>query len=248
VDGGGNVGKRPFPFDCSQGQDDDFLDEDLEGAGNAEALAELGGGFAVAEKAERAEIVEVALAAAFGYRSDVVGVPEAAAGCDGLHAVEAEASGANGASGSLEGVVGGDGVDGADGADAAVAGEDLVAEVAGVGAEAPLVNAVVAAEGAAAFGKDFEFAPAAERQAVGTERESLTRGAPTGEGARDDHPTSEDRVRRQPGKLLSLVLFRFQWAGPVGLGSDFEVYFQGIDEGNEPGKKLKVDGMVCVGV
>ncbi len=55
----------------------------------------------------------------------------------------------------------------ADGADAAVAGEDLVAEVAGVGAETPLVDAVVAAEGAAAFGEDFEIAPAAEWQTVG---------------------------------------------------------------------------------
>ena len=78
-----------------------------------------------------------------------------------------EASFAGWASGSLEGVPGGDGVDVADGADAAVAGEDLVAEVAGIGAETPLVDAVVAAEGAASFGEDFEFAPAAEGQAVG---------------------------------------------------------------------------------
>jgi hypothetical protein len=41
----------------------------------AETLAELGGGFAVAEEAESAEVVEVALAAAFGYGADVVGVP-----------------------------------------------------------------------------------------------------------------------------------------------------------------------------
>jgi hypothetical protein len=116
----------------------------------------------MAEKTEGAEVVEVALAAAFGYGADVVGVPEAAAGGDGLHAVEAKASGAGGASGSLEGVVGGNGVDGADGADAVVAGEDLVAEVAGVGAEAPLVDTVVAAKGAAAFGEDLEVAPTTE--------------------------------------------------------------------------------------
>jgi hypothetical protein len=35
----------------------------------------LGGGFAVAEEAECAEVVEVALAAAFGYGADVVSVP-----------------------------------------------------------------------------------------------------------------------------------------------------------------------------
>jgi hypothetical protein len=54
----------------------------------------------------------------------------------------------------------------ADGAAPAVAGEDLVAEVAGVGAQAPLVDAVVAAEGAAAFGDDLKLAPAAQRKTV----------------------------------------------------------------------------------
>ena len=126
----------------------------------------MGGGFAVAEEAEGAEVVEVALAASFGYGADVVGVPKAAAGGDGLHSVEMQAGGAGGAAGSFEGVVGGDGVDVADGTDAAVAGEDLVAKVAGVGAEPPLVDAVVAAKGTAAFGDDFEIAPAAERKVV----------------------------------------------------------------------------------
>jgi hypothetical protein len=189
--------RDPSPSTTAQGQDDGFylilLPRDfsyLDGAGKAESLAELGGGFAVAEEAEGAEVVEVALAASFGDGTDVVGVPEAAAGGDGLHAVEAEAGGAGAASGSLEGAVGGDSVDRADGADAAVAGEDLIAEVAGVGAETPLVNAVVAAEGAAAFGEDFEFAPAAEGQIVGTDGESMARGAAAGEGARDNHAAS----------------------------------------------------------
>ena len=78
-----------------------------------------------------------------------------------------EAGVAGWASGPLECVEGGDGVDVADGADAAIAGEYLVAEVAGVGAETPLMDAVVGTEGAAAFGEDFEFAPTAEGQAVG---------------------------------------------------------------------------------
>jgi hypothetical protein len=120
----------------------------------------------MAEEAEGAEVVEVALTATLGYGTNVVGVPEAAAGGDGFHAVEAKASGAGGASGSFEGVVGGKGVDGADGADAVVAGEDLVAEVAWVGTEAPLVDAVVAAEGAAAFGENLEIAPTAEGEIV----------------------------------------------------------------------------------
>ena len=137
----------------------------------------------MAEEAEGAEVVEVALAAAFGYGADVVGVPEAAAGGDGLHAVEMETGGAGRASGALEGGVGGDGVDVADGADAAVAGEDLVAEVAGVGAETPLVDAVVGAEGAAAFGEDLKIAPAAEGRPLGPAWQSGGWGAATGEGA-----------------------------------------------------------------
>jgi hypothetical protein len=135
-------------------------------AGLAEALAELGGGFAVAEEAEGAEIVEVALATAFSYGADVVGVPEAAAGGDGLHAVEMQAGDSGGSASPFEGVVGGDGVDVADGADATVAGEDLVAQIAGVGADTPLVDAVVAAEGAAALSEDFEVTPAAEGEIV----------------------------------------------------------------------------------
>jgi hypothetical protein len=136
-------------------------------AGVAKADAKLCGGLAVTEQAEGAEVVEVALATALGYGTDVVGVPEAAADGDGLHAVESEAGGPGWASSSFEGVVGCYGVDLANGADAAIAGEDVVAKVAGIGAETPLVDAVVGAEGAAAFGENFQFAPAAERQAVG---------------------------------------------------------------------------------
>jgi len=92
--------------------------------------------------------------------------------------------------GSFEGVISGDGVDAADGADAAVAGEDLVAEIAGVGAETPLVDAVVAAEGAAAFGEDLEFAPAAEGEITGPARESVGGGAASGKSAGGEHAFS----------------------------------------------------------
>jgi hypothetical protein len=50
-----------------------FQDGDFSAA--SEAQAKLSGGFAVAEETERAEVVEVALTAAFGYGTDVVGVP-----------------------------------------------------------------------------------------------------------------------------------------------------------------------------
>jgi hypothetical protein len=106
----------------------------LRRASKAKALAELGGSFAVAEEAQGAEVIEVALASAFGYGADVVGVPETAAGGDGLHSVEVQACRTSWAPGSFKGVIGSDGVDAADEADAVVAGEDLLAEVAGVGA------------------------------------------------------------------------------------------------------------------
>jgi hypothetical protein len=134
--------------------------------GAAEALAELGGGLAVAGDAEGAEVVEVALAAAFDDGEDVVGVPEGASAGDGFHAVKGEAGDAGFAAGAFEGGVDGGGVGAAELADAVVAGEDLVAEVAGVGAETPLVDTEVGAEGTAAFGEDFELAPAAEGPAV----------------------------------------------------------------------------------
>ena len=101
-----------------------------------------------------------------------------------------EAGGSGGAAGSFECVVGGDGVYRAYGADAAVAGEDLVAQVAGVGAETPLVDTVVAAEGAAAFDHNFEFAPAAEGEIVGPARESVGGGAASGKSAGGEHAFS----------------------------------------------------------
>ena len=73
------------------------------------------------------------------------------------------------------------------GADAFVAGEDLVAEIAGVGAQTPLVHAVVGAEGAAAFRQNFEFAPAAEGQAVGTLRQGVGLGTTAGKGTGGEH-------------------------------------------------------------
>ena len=49
------------------------------------------------------------------------------------------------------------------------------------------MDAVVAAEGAAAFGEDFEIAPAAERQVVRAEGEGFACGAASGECAGGEH-------------------------------------------------------------
>ena len=159
-------GSTPCP--CSHGNYNRLLQRGVKWAGKgfwrgvAKTDLELGSGFAVAGEAEGAEVGEVTLPAALGYGPDVVGVPEGAAAGDGLHSVEGEAGGTCGTAGALEGGEDGDGVGVAEGADAAIAGEDLVAEVAGVSAETPLVDTVVGAEGAASFGEDFKLAPAAE--------------------------------------------------------------------------------------
>ena len=141
----------------------------------------------MAQKAEGPNIIQITLAATLGYRQDVVCVPEAAAAGDGLHPIEAETGGACWASGALESSIGGYAVDMADGAAATIAREDLIAEIAGISAETPLVDAVVAAEGAATFGKNLKLAPAAERQTVRALRKSVARSAATGQSAGDEH-------------------------------------------------------------
>ena len=111
--------------------------------GFAETQAELGGGFAVARQAKGAKVVEVALPSPFCDREDVVGVPQGAAACDRLHAVERQPRGAGIPTRAFQCGIDGDRIPLARLADAAVAGKDLVAEVAGVGAQAMLMHAEV---------------------------------------------------------------------------------------------------------
>jgi len=152
-----------------------------------QALAEVGCDLPMAEEAECSDIVQVALAASFGYWEDVVGIPQAAAGGDGLHPVEAQTCSSRSAAGAFECGVYGYGVGVAGGADSAIASEDLIAEVAGVGAEAPLVNTVVAAEGATTPGDDLKLAPAAERQAVWSLGQGFASGVASLECSRHEH-------------------------------------------------------------
>ena len=157
------------------------------------------GNLAVARQAESSEVVEVALAAALGYWEHVVSIPQRAAAGNGLHPVEGEAGDSGFASGSLERGVDGDGIGLAEVADSAVAGKNLVAEVAGVGAKPPLVDTVVRAEGATALGKDLELAPAAERQGVGSGGELVPLGAAAGQGARERHRIQDTTAVDCPG-------------------------------------------------
>jgi hypothetical protein len=148
---------------------------------DAKPQTQLRGDFAMAGQAKGAEVVEIALAAAFRYGNDVVGVPKRAARVNGLHTPEGEGLGTGLTAAALELGVDGDGLGGAQRADAAVAGEDLVAEIAGIGTQPPLVHAVVGAEGAAAASEDLQLAPAAERATVSSGRQ-LRRPRATGFG------------------------------------------------------------------
>jgi hypothetical protein len=85
----------------------------------------------VTSQAERTEVGEVALAAAFDDRDDVVGFPEGAAGVGGEVPIVKQAQ-AGGAAGTLQDALRDERVDAAAFADAAVAFEDLVTEIAGV--------------------------------------------------------------------------------------------------------------------
>jgi hypothetical protein len=150
----------------------------------------LRGGFAVAQKAKGAEIVEVALTTALSHWPNMVGIPEAAPRGDGLHAIKPQACGTSSATGSLKCVIGGEGVNRADSTDATITRKDLIAEVAGIGAQTPLMNAVVAAESAAPLGHDLKIAPPAEGQIIGADWQILAYGAAAGEGTRDEHGLS----------------------------------------------------------
>ena len=135
---------------------------------------------AMAREAERAEVVEVALTAALGYGTDVISVPKRAACGDGLHPVEAEAGEPSGPACTFKGVEDGEGIGLADSADAAIAREDLIAEIAGIGAKTPLVDTVVGAKSATAFGENLQLAPATEGKIVGATRERMLLGTASG--------------------------------------------------------------------
>ena len=112
------------------------------GAVRLQAFTEQGCYGAVALEAERAHVGEIALAAAFRYRDDVVRVPERFPALfrespfpekfSPRHVVQAAHFFSK-----LSGI------DSASGADAGVTLENLFAEITGIGAQLPLMNAGV---------------------------------------------------------------------------------------------------------
>jgi hypothetical protein len=139
----------------------------------------------MATQAESAQIREIALAAPFDDGDDVVGFPQGAAGIAGEVPVVEQALTCRSA-GALEDALCDERIDAATAADPAIPFEHLITEVAGVGAEAPLVDAVIGAEGAAAF-RNFDGAPAAETAAPGSAREGAIGGRASGHGAAGAH-------------------------------------------------------------
>ena len=131
------------------------------------------------QEAEGPEIVEIALPASLRDRNDVVSVPQAAATSNAGHAIQAQPCGPRGPSRSLERKIRCDRVDLADRTVASIAREYLVAQIAGICTETPLMDAIVAAKGSAPPGDDLEMTPAAERQAIGSGRKTLALSAAT---------------------------------------------------------------------
>jgi hypothetical protein len=130
----------------------------------------------MAQQAKRPDVIEVALAAALHNGNDVVRLPKTATAGDTLHPVEPQAGFACGAAGALQRSIGCQGVDPAYGTASAIARKDLIAQITGVGAETPLVHAVVAAEGATAPGDDLKLAPPAKWQAIRSAGKVLAAG------------------------------------------------------------------------
>jgi hypothetical protein len=165
---------------------------------NSPAGAQDTRSFTMAEQTESPDVVQIALTTAFAYRQNMVGIPEAPPAGHGLHAVEAKSCCPRRPAGALESGVHGHGINLAGCATSAITSEDLVAQISRIRAKSPLVNAVVAAEGAAAFREDLKLAPATERQAVRAFGKSMSRGAPTGQSTGNKHwflRTESDSIR-----------------------------------------------------
>lgn len=153
----------------------------------SQPVAQNTSSFTMAEQAESPDVVQIALTATFTHGQDMVGVPETSAAGHGLHAVEAKSRGPRWPASAFESGIHRNTINLAGRATSAVASKDLVTQIARICAKTPLVDAVIAAEGAAAFREDLELAPAAKRQAVRTFGKSVSRRAPTGQSTGNKH-------------------------------------------------------------
>ena len=98
------------------------------------------------------------------------------------------------------------------------------------------MDTVVGAEGATAFGEDFEVAPAAERKAVGA----------GGERGGSNAAARKSALRES---VFHRIRFRLSsYSSCLQLRSDFEINLERIDERHQPVKQLQVHRMCVVGL
>jgi hypothetical protein len=132
----------------------------------------------MAEQAQGAQVLQVALAPSFHYRKNMIGVPQRLAR-ESRKSPLREKPLPVGSARAPQLPIGGAGVDAANRANAAVPQQNLLAQVPGVGAEAPFVHTPIRTEGEAPRG-DFQATPAAQRAAIRPFRESGAIGEAAG--------------------------------------------------------------------
>ncbi len=173
------------------------------GSRSTQSPPKLGRRFPVAEQAERAQVIEVALAATLRDCADVVSIPQAAAARNRLHPIQPQTGNPGRTASALQGVIGSDRIDLANRADTAITRKHLVAKIPGVGAQTPLMHAVLATEGPATLRQNLKIAPPAKRQPVRPLRKRSSRRTTAGKGARYRHRLHRLELIDQASKSTS---------------------------------------------
>jgi len=139
----------------------------------------------MALQAQRADVFQIALAAAFHHRNDMVGIPEAFSRSGPQPPIE-ESFQARGAAQSFELAFGVHAIDAAAGANAAIPYQYFRAKIAWIGAQAPFLHAPGRAKSDASLG-NFQAAPAAKMAAIGTFGKVFAAGPAAGHGSLGAH-------------------------------------------------------------
>ena len=136
-----------------------------------------------------AEVFEVPLATAFDHWNDMVRVPQRPAR-EPFPPPMLQQPQPMGSTGAFQIDVGRVCVDPANGAYTAIAGEDLFAQITGIGANAPLVNAPIRTKRESPR-RDLEIAPATQRTSARTFLQSVAIGEAAGHGSGRAHNNPE---------------------------------------------------------
>jgi hypothetical protein len=147
------------------------------------ALAQFGGEAAMALQAQSAHVREVAFAATFAHRNNVIGIPKrlSAAHLPAFAGLEARRS-----SKASDAVPLGDTIDPAGGADASIAFKNSFPKMSRIAAQSPFLNTEIGAE-CEASGWNLQIAPAAEASAIRPFRQGFALGSSAGHGSLFTH-------------------------------------------------------------